>query len=353
MGKRANTLKWSLDRLIKGNIEKPFTAKKKRGETVINKLEKLRLKILSDKIAYETEIAKFNESIAGVAHDLKTPIATIAGYAECIQDGIDDKDYAALISDKAAQMNEQVLSIVESVRTEKAEGLREYVEARSFFHGVVNDLRAAAEAKNIKLNISNIHKAYLYIDRKKIFRVLQNLVSNAVKATESGGKITLKLQIWGNYYYIRVIDNGCGIKKEDAEHIFEKFYMADKSRSGSNSGLGLYLAKEFVESHGGTIKFTSKPKKGSTFMFSLPIVPDNNKIPSTLRFEKKSLITKLVVVGIFGWIMCWIFRFVKVGETKCPSTLIAAFLSIPFFPFVWAIDFVSELVYHKIWFLAD
>lgn len=344
-----------IDKLAAGRIDVPLESGKAKGgaKFIRGRLEELRLSMLAERISYEERIERFNETIAGVAHDLKTPIATIAGYAECIQDGIDDRDYPALIAEKAAKMNEQVVSLVESVRAGKSEGEKERVEARAFFASAARELKSIADKKKITLRICKIRRACLYIDKKKIARVLQNLVGNAVKATPEGGSIVLKFDIWGNFYYIRVIDKGCGIKKEDEKHVFEKFYMADKARSDGNSGLGLYIAKEFVEEHGGAIKFRTKEGKGTAFSVGLPIVPEKDVKPSTQKFEERNQLFKLCVATLFGFIMPWVFRFVKYGETRCPSTLLAAFAAIPFFLLFWATDILSELVYNKINYLAD
>ena len=99
-----------------------------------------------------------------------------------------------------------------------------------------------------------------------------DLLSNAVKYTESGGHIAVRAESSGGIFRLTVSDDGIGISPEDLPHIFERFYRADKSRSRSTggSGVGLAVAKAIIEAHGGTIFAESEPGKGSSFTFALP-----------------------------------------------------------------------------------
>lgn len=353
--KGASLVKDNVDKLIHDGPDVPVNYGKAKGSAkkICEKLEELRQTMLAERIEYEGKIEAFNETIAGVAHDLKTPIATIAGYAECIQDGIDDRDYPALITEKANVLSEQIVSIVESVRSGEKSQEKRCVEASTFFATVVKELQSVADSKKITLKIASTRRANIYIDRSKIGRVLQNLVSNAIKFTPEGGTIVLKFSVWGSYYYVRVIDCGCGIKEEDRKHVFDKFYRADKARSGNSSGLGLYMAKQFVEEHGGEIRFKTKENKGTTFVFYLPIVPDSDKKRLTEKFERVNQGAKILTVFLTGFLFPFIYRSIKFSETHCPSTLLAALASLPLFVFFWGIDLTSEIVYNKMTFLAD
>lgn len=348
---------YNVDRLIKGELEEPIDMRVTthlNTRKMLQELEKLRVKMLTDRIAYEEQVDSFNDKIAGVAHDMKTPLATIAGYAECIQDGIDDKDYPKLIAERAAIMNEQVIELVDSIRSERMERERSNVEAYGFFAGVFKSFSLLTDSKKINYKVKAAPKVHLYIDKKKITRVCQNIVSNAVKYTKEGGKISVSFRTNGKYLIVKIKDNGSGIKKADQQFVFDKFYMADKSRSGGNSGLGLSLVKDFVEAHGGTVSLRSKVNKGTAITFMLPIVYEEMKLPSTRRFERCNRAVKLTVVSIFVIFFPFFFRLVRFFETYSIPTLLAAlFLTVPFFLVFWFVDFFSILVYGKITFLAD
>lgn len=339
-------------KLLAGEIDKPFPCDGRSNKNLV-RLEEIRKKMLEDKIRQESKYAEIDERVAGVAHDLKTPIATISGYAECIQDGIDDKDYPKLIIDKAREMNEQVISIVDSVRKAKTDGEKRCVRFDTFLERAVQETSGGAEAKNISVKIKRLPKAYVYIDLRKTARVVENIISNAVKYTPAGGKITVRAKVWAGKYVVEIKDTGVGIKKADQRHIFEKFFMGDKSRGGQGSGLGLFISKEFVEEHGGSIAVKSNGKKGCRVIFDLPIVHSEEKLPATERFERKNLAGKLLIIFFFWWIFCAVYRFVKYAEKKSASTLIAAFLCLIPLPFMWAVDFIGEIFYGRITFLAD
>lgn len=112
-------------------------------------------------------------------------------------------------------------------------------------------------------------------DRDKITEVMQNLISNAIKFTPEGGKITVSLKKYGNGALVSVKDTGIGLSKEDCENIFKPFFQADtwRSRETGGTGLGLAICKGIVEAHGGKIWCEGKPNEGSTFSFFLPPKP--------------------------------------------------------------------------------
>lgn len=347
----------NINKLINGEIETPLQEIEginRSAKNICNELERLRQAMLSERIKHEEQVDGFNDKIAGVAHDFKTPLATICGYAECIQDGIDDKDYPELISERARAMNEQVIDLVASIRADREERNRTCVDAYGFFGGVFKYLTPIVEEKKIKFNVKTAPKVKLYVDKKQITRVCQNIVSNAVKATPSGGEISVKFRTDGKFLFIKIKDNGCGIKKADKQFVFDKFFMADKSRGSGNSGLGLYIVKEFVEAHGGSVSVKTKVNRGTTFTVALPIVYEESKLPATRRFERCSMAVKLPIVLIFVIFFPFFFRLVRFFETFKITTIITALLlTVPFFLVFWFVDFFSILVYGKITFLAD
>jgi two-component system phosphate regulon sensor histidine kinase PhoR len=102
-------------------------------------------------------------------------------------------------------------------------------------------------------------------------QVIVNLLHNAIKFTPSGGEISLSAHLQGDIIVFSVKDSGVGISQEDLPRIFERFFKADRARSGGGTGLGLAISRHLVEAHSGKIWAESKEGSGSTFYFSLPL----------------------------------------------------------------------------------
>lgn len=321
------------------------------------KLESLRVSMLKLKDSVEDVTSRANKSIAAVAHDMKTPLSIISGYAECISDGMDDKDYPALIIQKTQQMNDMVVALVEASRQQlKKEDVHKFMhDSRVLFGKIMEKIRPLAESKNIKLKVGKIPSEHIRADEQQMERVMQNLVSNAVKYSPEGSTVKVRFYKRNKKFVIYVQDHGIGISKESQPFIFEQFYTEDKSRtSGKSQGVGLYVVKGIVSEHGGTICVSSKKGKGSIFYVQLPVEPAvNEKISCTGRIDRMPLWQKIIWELLMGWAVASLYRITKFFETRCTSTLVAGILCIGLFPFVWHIDIVSIMVYGRITFLAD
>ena len=127
-----------------------------------------------------------------------------------------------------------------------------------------------AEDKHITALVQAPSGARFFSDRRKLQRILGNLLDNAIKFTPPGGTITITVNGNAKEVSIGIKDTGVGISNEDTSRIFEKFFRADKSRSEAGSGLGLSLARAFAYSLGGSITVTSTPAEGSLFEVTLP-----------------------------------------------------------------------------------
>jgi two-component system phosphate regulon sensor histidine kinase PhoR len=108
-------------------------------------------------------------------------------------------------------------------------------------------------------------------DAQRLEQVFVNLIHNAVKFTRPGGEVVLSAKVEGNFVRFAIHDTGAGIPTDDLERIFERFYKADRARSGGGTGLGLSIARHIVEAHGGRIWAESVEGRGSTFYFLIPI----------------------------------------------------------------------------------
>lgn len=349
-GKRA--VNEAIDNLLDGKINIPIPIKGEEHLT-LEKLETLRIQMRDYRDEVEQKKAHFESDMAGVAHDLKTPLAVISGYAECISVGMDDKDYSSLIMDKASQMNERILNIVEANRKGSAQKpVYEKINVRGFFRDEFEKLSATVSAKHITYKIGKIPDVVIYGERIALSRIVQNLISNAVKYTPTGGKIKVKFSRQNSTFVFKVQDNGIGISQEDLPRIFDKYYRADKSRTdGESNGLGLSVAKDLVEAHGGTIKAVSKLGKGTTFTVRIPLEPEYKR--GTAKIDASSRAVKLVLFIVPVWTMTFVYRFMKFAETGKVTNLVAFLLLLPFFLFIWIFDIVDIALNNKISFLVD
>jgi signal transduction histidine kinase len=216
--------------------------------------------------------------VADVAHELRTPLSNIRGYLEAVNDGLMKPDAEAIrsLNEEASRLSRlvdelQELSLAEAgeLRLEcQSEDITELLD-RS-----VSAFQAQAAAKGISLSLDPGGKLpAVNIDSQRIAQVLYNLLDNAMAHTESGGAITISARQEGKWVEVAVTDTGAGIPDEDLPYIFERFYRVDKSRARATggSGLGLTIAKGLVEAHGGEIKVSSEPGKGSRFSFIMPV----------------------------------------------------------------------------------
>ncbi|MGB7339759.1 MAG: hybrid sensor histidine kinase/response regulator [Phototrophicaceae bacterium] len=231
---------------------------------------------------YERMDALRRQFIGSATHDLKNPLFVISGYADMIE----------MVS-KAAN-NTQVLGFVESIRrgVDKMSNLvydilgllqletestidRQGVAFNQFVEQAVMDMKVRAEEKFITLTYHPpIEDIAILVDTKRIARVLDNLISNAIKYTSEHGHIDVVSKVGHDTVVIEVIDNGLGIPDDVQATIFEPFQRVntEEHMTQEGTGLGLSIVKTLVEQHGGTISVESEIGQGSCFIVTLPIV---------------------------------------------------------------------------------
>lgn len=224
-----------------------------------------------------------SEFMAIMSHELRTPLTSIVAFAEILERNKDLKSEKELRIIKEIKTNSQVLldminNILEMARLEvgKTELFIELVDLVDIINVVDNFIQPLADRKNIHYT-SSIDRDVPLInaDWERLRQITANLVSNAIKFTPENGEIRVSVT-YDNLereVLIMVQDNGIGIRKEEQEYIFEKFVQSDSSvyRQYSGTGLGLALAKEFAELHGGWIKVESEINKGSIFTVGIPL----------------------------------------------------------------------------------
>lgn len=223
-----------------------------------------------------------SDFMAMMSHELRTPLTSIIAFAEILERNKSLKSEKELRVVNEIKANSQVLSdminnILEMARLEagKTELLLEPIDLVDVVNAVDNVIQPLADRKNIRYT-STIDRNVPLInaDRERLRQTVVNLVSNAVKFTPENGEITVRVDFDSakKEVLISVQDNGIGIRKEDQHYIFEKFVQSDSSiyRQYNGTGLGLALAKEFAELHGGWINVVSELNQGSLFTVGIP-----------------------------------------------------------------------------------
>lgn len=213
-----------------------------------------------------------------VSHDLKTPVTSIKLVADSLESQLEAgsraRAAAALIGKQARDMNSMVNDFLEYGRIESGRIKldRERFDLGALVASCVESVSSISKAH--RFSFRKGEELSVVADKPRVSQVLTNLLSNAAKYSPNGGDVDVELRREDGFAVVSVRDRGLGISHEQQKHVFEKYYRtAEGERRTEGTGLGLYIAKTFVELHGGRIWVESEPEKGSTFRFSLPIAP--------------------------------------------------------------------------------
>ena len=219
------------------------------------------------------------EFVANVSHELKTPITTIKSYTETLIDGdVDEKTrkgFLNVIENECDRMGRLVTDLLDlsNLDYQSTNWDKSQHSIEDLINEIILKLRITLKENRHHLSLDIEEDLPLVnIDRDGIERVLLNIIYNAIKYTEEGGEIGIKVKKINEYIDIEVKDTGVGIPEEDIERIFERFYRVEKGRSREQggTGLGLAIAKQIVVAHNGTIKLDSKIGQGTTINVQLP-----------------------------------------------------------------------------------
>jgi len=221
-----------------------------------------------------------NTFIAHATHELRSPLTNIRLYVESAIDAGEadpqSRTKALNIINQESRRLERIVGEMLSISEIEAGAFKLYssdIYLDQLFEEVKPDYMLQAEEKNISLSFNLPPKLpVIKGDRDKIMVAIHNLIGNAIKYTPNNGKVTINVEIKDKQLVVDVIDTGIGIKDEDLEKIFDKFYRAKDPRVGkiTGTGLGLTLAQEVIRLHGGSISVQSQLDKGSTFTVTLP-----------------------------------------------------------------------------------
>jgi signal transduction histidine kinase len=215
--------------------------------------------------------------ISNVSHEIKTPLAVIQSYAQCLQMESFTEDqrmeYAKIIVENSKRLANLINNIL---RLNKLEN--QNIQPEALEYDLCKQLSECAiqfeelwEKKNIEFEAKIEERALVYGDESLMELVWNNLLSNAIKFTQDGGKITLRQTSSQDSITVSVSDTGCGMSEETLKHVFDKFYQEDSSHSKEGNGLGLALTLRILQLHDSSISVNSTPGKGTTFSVTIPV----------------------------------------------------------------------------------
>jgi two-component system phosphate regulon sensor histidine kinase PhoR len=219
--------------------------------------------------------------VANVSHELRTPLAAIKSLIESLESGaLDEPETAKDFLERANHEVDRLVRLVEELlelsRIESGEVpmATEPVQIGDVLARAVARLRHQAQRQGLELTLEAAPGLPAILgDAERLERVAVNLIHNALKFTPAGGSVRVRAAREGGAVVVKVSDSGAGIAAEDLPRIFERFYKADRARSGAGTGLGLAIVKHTVEAHGGAVSVESVEGRGATFSLSLPAAP--------------------------------------------------------------------------------
>lgn len=282
--KPIESLKTGVEQIAKGNYE--IRVKKE----VYNEIGILidEFNEMAEKLEQGEKLKKEYEEnrktlIANISHDLKTPITSVNGYVEAILDGVANSpetinSYLKTIHNNIDYINRLIddLFLFSKLDMQKVDFKFEKVKIKPFMQDLMEEFTFVLGEKNIKFSfIDRIEKELeVNIDGKRIYQTIRNIIGNAVKYGYEGNlAISIELKDEADYVRINISDNGPGIAEDKLPYVFDRFYRIDTERTKDlmSTGLGLAIAKEMVEAHGGRISVCSFLSEGSTFSIELPL----------------------------------------------------------------------------------
>lgn len=218
----------------------------------------------------------YKRLMTSLSHDVKTPLASLVGYLEAIENGLvsgsEKEAYIRVAASKAYRLRDFVTALFEWVKLDAGEQVFhfEVMDINELSRSIMADWVPVLENSGLAYDIDIPENDYLLrIDPNTYTRILNNLLQNVLVHSEAD-RIQLCLHEDSQQAVISLADNGKGIAAQDLPHIFERMYQCDEARSAEGNGLGLSIAKELVEAHQGTLSVDSTLGAGTTFWVTLP-----------------------------------------------------------------------------------
>ena len=273
-------LQEAADRIKEGNLDFKIEVS---GEDEIGRLgvsfEEMRKRLRDNATEKLSTEAESRVLISNIAHDLKTPITAVKGYAEGIIDGVANTPekvdkYVRTIYNKANEMDTLIneLTLYSKIDTNRIPYNFAKINVSEYFQDCIEEIGLDLESKGIGLGYYNYVDSDVMIiaDPEQLRRVINNIISNSIKyMNKTKGFINIRIKDVGDFIQVEMEDNGRGIAQRDIPYIFDRFYRADASRNSvtGGSGIGLSIVKKIIEDHGGKIWATSKEDTGTTMYF--------------------------------------------------------------------------------------
>lgn len=272
-----------IDRVINGDFTTRIElTQSAESENEFNQIIEGLNKMIEELSGVETLRTDF---IANVSHELKTPLAVMQNYGTLLQSPDLSEEqriqYGKAITEQTRRLSSLVMNIL---KLNKLENQQIYPNVEKYYLGeqlceCMLEFESVWEEKEIQIDTDIDEEIVIEADKELLSLVWNNLLSNALKFTEAGGKVSLSLHRDDNFAYVEVKDTGCGMSPETGKNIFKKFYQGDTSHATKGNGLGLALVKRVIDICGGEISVNSQLGEGSTFTVKLlRSVNDNSKI---------------------------------------------------------------------------
>jgi signal transduction histidine kinase len=291
-------------------LSKPFTS----DELLVSVgqgLERRRLKKIEAQAANlaraKAELERLDEVksqlMLKVAHELRAPVAAVQSYLNLIQAGYvsgdDVKSTLSRVQVRLQEMLDLIADLLELARLKQAQDQVHKETSPQDMAAVLQEvsglLREQAHEKKQSFDVDILDHPTVMANREHLKQIWMNLISNAIKYTPEGGRISVRLQADDSQVVGTVADSGIGIAEEDLPNLFQEFFRTDQAKASGEigTGLGLSIVKEIIESYHGEIKVTSKLGQGSRFTFVLPLKePESDPISHPPSSRRKTIPTR-------------------------------------------------------------
>ncbi|MGH3003646.1 MAG: sensor histidine kinase [Gaiellaceae bacterium] len=213
------------------------------------------------------------ELVAWASHDLRTPLASLRALVEAAEDGlIEPSDYLPTLRHQTSTLSKLIDDLFELAQIDAGALTLQLqrTDIADIIYSTLQTLRPEATTRHINLTSQAATGTTVRVAPEKIERVLANLIANALHHTPADGSIAVRVEEHPPQIYVHVEDTGTGIDPAASTRIFERFFRADRARSGGGAGLGLAIAQGLIEAHGGQIWAENQPNGGARVSFSLP-----------------------------------------------------------------------------------
>jgi two-component system, OmpR family, sensor histidine kinase VicK len=237
--------------------------------------------VISDVTEQEKLERERREFVSNVSHELRTPLTTMKSYLEALIDGEwQNKEIAPKFLEVTQNETDRMIRMVNDllqlskIDNKEHQLQMEKADFIGLFHHIIDRFEMNMPEHIEFLRELPNEKLYVWMDKDKLIQVIDNIISNAIKYSPEGGTITFKVVKQRHQMIVSIADQGMGIAYDKLEKIFERFYRVDKARTRKlgGTGLGLAISKELVEAHHGKIWAKSKEGKGTTILFTLPLM---------------------------------------------------------------------------------